>query len=276
MSEQFLEHTKKLMPIFHQLVPIDCALALTDTEKFLVYIPSQSFKFNIEPGMILPEKSASYKAVRTGQAITTHVPKEVYGVPLNSISVPLKSSMGEVIGAIMIGMSTEARETLQQVAATVADSTEQITATTEELAVAASELAGGMSKLGESKKRVVSHMGKTDSILQLINDVAANSNMLGLNAAIEAARAGEQGRGFAVVAEEIRKMAINSSESVKNIRSILTAIKDEVGHIGTEITALSSVSERQAAATEQIASSMTEISSSAKCIQNTANNLYKD
>ncbi len=67
----------------------------------------------------------------------------------------------------------------------------------------------------------------SDSILELTNQ----TNLLALNAAIEAARAGEHGRGFAVVAEEVRKLAENSSETVKKIQSVTGIVLQSVAHL---------------------------------------------
>jgi methyl-accepting chemotaxis protein len=65
------------------------------------------------------------------------------------------------------------------------------------------------------------------SILEMINELGAQTTLLALNAAIEAARAGKEGKGFAIVATEVRKLAERSMHSTESIREIITAVQDE-------------------------------------------------
>jgi len=82
--------------------------------------------------------------------------------------------------------------------------------------------------MNDSMSRINNSSDQMKNIINIISDISKQTNLLSLNASIEAARAGDAGRGFAVVADEIAKLAVLTSQSIKNIDALIRSNSEEI------------------------------------------------
>jgi len=91
------------------------------------------------------------------------------------------------------------------------------------------------------------------AILDIIRNVAMQTNLLGLNATIEAARAGGHGRGFSVVAAEVRKLAYESNESAEKIEHLLKGFRNSIESVLNNVQQNEKIAREQSKANQDIA-----------------------
>ncbi|MCR9254633.1 MAG: methyl-accepting chemotaxis protein [Alphaproteobacteria bacterium] len=174
--------------------------------------------------------------------------------------------------------STQALQNVQTVAAASEELAGSIAEISSQVATSTQIAGKAVSTADDAQNQVeglVRSANRINEVVDLINDIAEQTNLLALNATIEAARAGEAGKGFAVVASEVKSLANQTGNATQDIASQISevqqastaaaaAIKEITGIIGeiNEIsTSIASAVEEQTSATQEIARNIDEAAS---------------
>ena len=124
--------------------------------------------------------------------------------------------------------SAKVSEQAKQDAMTGAKAVRQTNEAINDIRERVQEAARAIKRLGESSQEI-------GNIVQIINDIADRTSILALNASIQAAMAGDAGRGFAVVADEVQRLAEQSTNSTKQIETLVKNIQGEIHEAGSRM-----------------------------------------
>jgi len=121
------------------------------------------------------------------------------------------------------------------------------------------QLEASLQQANQAIDKVSGDALRIESVLEVIQGIAEQTNLLALNAAIEAARAGEQGRGFAVVADEVRHLATKTSQSTNEIQTTIEQLQSGVSQAVTLVSVCAKEMEQSIQSAEQADDSMQSI-----------------
>lgn len=251
---------------FHQLFNQSCVIAVADTEKYLVYIPGNEIDHKIKAGDPLIYGSIMQKAIQLNKRVSVRNDSSLFGFPYIGTAFPIRDENGKVVGGLIHCENIKLLEEITTAA-------ENLNGVTEDVVNMVSTLEESNNTLEEIGKTLtiqsvesVEKIKSTDEFLKLIQGIAGQTNILGINAAIEAARAGETGAGFAVVAREIRKLSDDSLQSVKTIGATLQEIKSASEKVNSKVGNIGDFVQQQAAIVQQLSAVVQHLHSVAETL----------
>ena len=272
-AEMILEKLGFALPLLQLSLHEDTGVTLTNREKFLLYKPGKKLDLKVPPDAQVKPGSGVFRAMEEKKRVAMRFDKTLYGVPYTSVATPVFDQNNKVIGAIAITQPVELQENIKQMSSGLLDNISALAATCEEISAQTQEIAASSRMLTEVARESQARARQTDQVLDLIRNIAGQTNLLGLNAAIEAARVGEQGRGFGVVAAEIRKLAGNSALSVNEVGSIIAAIRKDSDITFSQMNDMQNAIGQIAEAVNQIAETIQQINQNASQLDKIAEDM---
>ena len=260
LASHFIENANYILPIMAQGYERVC-FGLSDTETTLIkYGKNFDLPF-IEQGKTVSPEGLAYKAMQSRQVISVEIPESLYGTAAKAMSIPLfdDDDPKKVVGCLGVALPRADAHSLRGLLEIVNQSMGNMNSAINETATAASTINESAMSLSEEILGIRKASEEIISVLGFIRNIADQTKMLGLNAAIEAARAGDAGRGFGVVAEEIRKLSEQSKQTANQIRVLIDSITTKITTADLNAGNNLKASTDQAAATQELAASIGEI-----------------
>lgn len=268
--DETLQQFVNFAPVIKKLFTEDVSINISDLEKVVFQSFSEELSKANVVGNKLTAQDPMLAVMRNNREMTLNIPKELYGTAVKVTITPISNKQGKVIGSIAVSTSIRNRVELIDVAEKFAASSEEIVAATEQLSASAENLSSFMLEVASSQNNLSVQVENTSKILDMINNVAKNTRILGFNAGIEAARSGEHGKGFSVVAKEITKLADQSADSVNEIRVLLNTMKEKVDEVSKTVKETLHISETQTSSIIEISNSIQNLTEVAEKIDDLA------
>ncbi|MTV49084.1 hypothetical protein GJ688_08840 [Heliobacillus mobilis] len=227
-GQEFIDALKIVAPGLKEILGKDFVLVITDQEQFLDYYPADTFDLKIQRGNQIPPGDPLRLAMAQGCVQSNNISKEVFGVPFKARAVPFYDDNGSVMGGIGVGVSMETEVTVMELSHHLQNSMQDSAKALEHIA-STSEMINDIEQVLHQHVTAISSAAKQiKSVLGFVQKMAAQTQMLSINASIESARSGESGRGFGIVAQEIGKLSLDSKTTTEQIKTLTDQIEEKI------------------------------------------------
>lgn len=265
-DNELLKSFLNLIPYFKHYFDDELIFTISNTEKFLLVQDSTNLRMASKTGDKIPNGCAADVCLRAKKPISVVVPKEVFGVPLKAMAVPVYED-NRIAGTMVIGMSLTKKEKISDMSNSLSDSLSKISTNLFDMSSGIQNISGANSDIQKFIEITNENAKKTDEVLEFIESIAKKTNLLGLNAAIESSRAGEFGKGFSVVSNEIRKLSLSSKDSINQINEILNNVQDSINQIYERFNHSNELLDDQAVKLQEINAKIQELDSTAAILK---------
>lgn len=265
------------------IITDDTGIAVVKDGLYTAHIPAKALKAHAQAGKLTKapgepvQGQVSLECLKTGERVTKIVSaeKSAYGVPYVACALPIKDG-DRVVGCVTTTKTIAVQQKVNAVSNELAAASEELSAGMEDLAGGAGSILHNSDELVKNNQHLEKAIQQSNQIVQFITNIAAQTNLLGLNAAIEAARAGKNGAGFAVVAEEIRKLATTSAESVQTISQSLAQMQDVIKEQKGKIDGINDYVSGQAKAVQEMTTASQSLAAMATELALIADKMFND
>ncbi|MCP1137105.1 methyl-accepting chemotaxis protein [Paenibacillus polysaccharolyticus] len=237
----------KSLPYISLILREPASLTVYDHEKVLDVIMTEKFNLGFEKGMKLIDSYQNYAVLKNGREATlSTLPKEVFGVELDTLNVPIFDDNNNVVAVFCVSYDQSNQNQLEDIIQENQDINANLVDMVQHVAAHAEELQATSEQILENTRLAVQNSSQINKVAGFIREISEQTNLLGLNAAIEAARVGEAGAGFGVVASEVRKLSVDAKQATTDIDASLKDVQQVIQQMEVEVSQIAASSQEQA------------------------------